>query len=121
MLTKDIAVDVNIYASHPSHAPGLVGNHENTDVGKFIASYLDLDLDVVTKELKSKSVDTSPEGDLKAAVVPEGQGYGEWMGPESLSGKEEFEGDRLVTLDAYHGDFKHRKREEADCGCGLRH
>ena len=23
------AVDVNIYASHPSHAPALVGNHEN--------------------------------------------------------------------------------------------
>ena len=43
------------------------------------------------------------------------------MGPESLPGREDFEGDILVSLDEYHGDFKHRKREEEECGCGLRH
>lgn len=52
------AVDVNIYASSPKHAPQLVGNHENTDIGKFIAEYLDLDLEPVTKELKRKNVET---------------------------------------------------------------
>ncbi len=102
------AVDVNIYASHPSHAPGLIGNHENIEVGQFIAEYLDLDLDVVTKELKSKKVKTESE---------EGEDWGEWMGPEGLPVNEI---GSLVAVDAYHGDFKHRKREEG-CGCDARH
>ncbi|KAJ9616454.1 vacuolar alkaline phosphatase [Cladophialophora chaetospira] len=104
------AVDVNIYASHPSHAPGLVGNHENIEVGKFIAEYLDVDLEPVTKELRSKKVKTQGAG--------EGEEWGEWMGPEGLP----VNGDgSLVTVDAYHGDFKHRKREVEECGCGARH
>ena len=102
------AVDVNIYASHPSHAPGLIGNHENTDVGKFIAEYLDLDLEPVTRELKNKKVRTEGEGEEE---------WGEWMGPEGLPVNEI---GSLVAVDAYHGDFKHRKREE-ECGCDARH
>lgn len=31
----------------------MVGNNENTDVGAFLANYLDLDVDAVTKRLKS--------------------------------------------------------------------
>ncbi|KIX08209.1 uncharacterized protein Z518_02865 [Rhinocladiella mackenziei CBS 650.93] len=108
------AVDVNIYASNPAHAPGLVGNHENTEVGKFIAEYLDLDLESITKELKEKKVKTSG--------VPgqeQGEEWGEWMGPPGLANNENGE---LVHLDEYHGDFKHRKREaEMDCGCGMKH
>jgi alkaline phosphatase len=104
------AVDVNIYASHPSHAPGLVGNHENTEVGEFITNYLDLDLEVITKELKSKKVKTQDDSSE--------QWGDDWMGPEGLP----VNGDgSLVALDAYHGDFKHRKREVEECGCGLRH
>ncbi len=49
------AVDVNIYASSPKHAPQLIGNHENTDIGKFMVEYLDLDLEPVTEELKRKN------------------------------------------------------------------
>lgn len=116
------AVDVNIYASHPSHAPGLVGNHENTDVGKFIAEYLDLDLEPITQELKAKKVKTSTSAS-NLDGGREGESWGEWMGPAGLPVNQD---GSLVHLDAYHGDFKHRKREaeaaaQAACGCGMRH
>lgn len=55
------AVDVNIYASDLSHAHALVGNHENTDVGKFLADFLDVDVDAVTREINDKGIKTSPE------------------------------------------------------------
>ena len=114
------AVDVNIYASNPKHALPLVGNHENTEVGQFISDYLELDIEAITSELKDKHVKTGATGTQDDADVEEGQGWGEWMGPKDLAGKEF--GDSLVTLDEYHGDFKHRKREaEGDCGCGLKH
>ena len=48
------AADVNIYASNPKDAAPLVGNHENTDVGKFLRHYLDVDVGDVTKELNQK-------------------------------------------------------------------
>ncbi|EHY56872.1 Repressible alkaline phosphatase [Exophiala dermatitidis] len=117
------AVDVNIYASSPDHAPGLVGNHENTEVGQFIAEYLDLThhLDEVTKELREKKVKTSTTTDGGSGEEKgEAKEWGEWMGPPALPDDEI--DDKLVSLDDYHGDFKHRKREaEADCGCGMRH
>lgn len=47
------AVDVNIYGSKGSEA--LKGNHENTDVGKFLREYLDVDVDAITKELNEKA------------------------------------------------------------------
>lgn len=109
------AADVNIYASHPDHAPGLVGNHENIEVGKFIADYLDLDLEPITEELKSKKVKTS------GVMGQEGEEWGEWMGPPGLPLNDN---GKLVAVDQYHGDFKHRKREaeaELDCGCGMKH
>lgn len=43
------AVDVNIYGSAGSEA--LRGNRENTDIGKFLRDYLDVDVDSITKEL----------------------------------------------------------------------
>ncbi|KAI4136970.1 MAG: hypothetical protein L6R39_007535, partial [Caloplaca ligustica] len=50
------AVDVNIYASDPKQARPLIGNHENTDVGRFLREYLDLEQEVedVTEALKEK-------------------------------------------------------------------
>ena len=106
------AVDVNIYASSPKHARPLVGNHENIEVGKFIAEYLDVDLKAVTKELKEKKTKISSTGEEEV--------LGEWMGPEGLPINDNGE---LVHLDDYHGDFKHRKREAemAGCDCGMRH
>ncbi|KAJ5208590.1 hypothetical protein N7449_002969 [Penicillium cf. viridicatum] len=93
------AVDVNIYASSTKDAWPLVGNNENTDVGDFLADYLDLNVDNVTKLLQ----------DSKSGIS---QSY-DWMG------------DRLGLnfhtdgLDTYHGDF--RKRSADDCGCGAAH
>lgn len=46
------AVDVNIYGTKGTDA--LRGNHENTDVGKFLRSYLDLDVQAITDELVKK-------------------------------------------------------------------
>lgn len=43
------AVDVNIYGSAGSEA--LRGNHENTEIGKFLQSYLGVDVDAITREL----------------------------------------------------------------------
>ncbi|TAQ90265.1 hypothetical protein B7494_g1428 [Chlorociboria aeruginascens] len=43
------AVDVNIYGTAGSEA--LRGNRENTEVGKFLREYLDVDVDAITKEL----------------------------------------------------------------------
>ncbi|KAJ5774294.1 hypothetical protein N7457_009190 [Penicillium paradoxum] len=93
------AVDVNIYASSSRDAWPLAGNHENTEVGEFLADYLDLNVDNVTKLLQ----------DTKSGIL---QSY-DWMG------------DRLGMtfhtdgLDGYHGDFK--KRSTDDCGCGAAH
>lgn len=44
------AVDVNVYGSKGSDT--LRGNHENTEVGKFLREYLDVDVDAITSELK---------------------------------------------------------------------
>ena len=55
------AVDVNIYASDPKEVKALIGNHENIEVGKFLADYLGVDVQGVTEELVRKGVRTGPE------------------------------------------------------------
>ena len=99
------AVDVNVYASSPVVAKALVGNHENTEVGAFIANYLDLDLEDITEDLRSKAA--AVEGEM-----PGGEAGG-WMG------KVVSDEDAQETLAHYHGDF--RKRHLQDCDCGLLH
>ncbi|KAN0060014.1 vacuolar alkaline phosphatase [Thecaphora frezii] len=47
-------VDINVYA-YGWNARKLAGNQENTDIGKFIAKSLNLDLDAITKELNRHS------------------------------------------------------------------
>jgi alkaline phosphatase len=44
---------VNIYGSVGTDA--LRGNHENTDIGKFLREYLDVNVDAITEELIKKS------------------------------------------------------------------
>lgn len=46
------AVDVNIYGSESVHT--LRGNHENTDVGRFLSQYLHVDVDAITEQLRGK-------------------------------------------------------------------
>lgn len=48
------AVDVNIYSSGGPHAEDIHGNVENTEIGKFLRSYLNVDTEAVTKELKER-------------------------------------------------------------------
>jgi alkaline phosphatase len=45
------AVDVNLYA-YGTNAHRLQGNHENTDIGVFIADQLGLDLNAITQRLR---------------------------------------------------------------------
>jgi alkaline phosphatase len=95
------AVDVNIYASSTQDAWPLVGNNENTDVGSFLADYLDVDLDAVTKRLKSSGSWTNAETTTGA------EAEFHWMG-HPLD-----EDVRTEGLDTYHGDF----RKRSNCGC----
>ncbi|PHH52032.1 Repressible alkaline phosphatase [Ceratocystis fimbriata CBS 114723] len=46
------AVDVNIYTSGGANTSALQGDVENTDVGKFLQDYLDVNVDDVTKDLR---------------------------------------------------------------------
>lgn len=102
-----LAVDVNIYASSPKDAWPLVGNHENTEIGHFLAGYLDLDVDAVTKRLQSSAYWTTSGEELT-----DQEKYG-WLG-DPLGADVRTEG-----LDTYHGDF--RKRSLGECGCGTVH
>ncbi|QDS70046.1 hypothetical protein FKW77_004082 [Venturia effusa] len=96
------AADVNIYASSTEGAEALVGNHENTEVGRFLADYLQLDVKAITEELKQKG----EELDLLSAGDEEGRS---WMGRKPRSG-ERLDGQDHV--DHYVGDFrKHRRCE----------
>ncbi|KAF9885725.1 hypothetical protein FE257_012610 [Aspergillus nanangensis] len=107
-------VDVNIYASSTKDAWSLVGNNENTDVGGFLADYLDLNVDEVTKQLRES----------------EGWTWDSKAGVESTSIDQPFHwlgdplGEDLRTegLDTYHHEFKKRSVDgELDCGCGEMH
>jgi alkaline phosphatase len=48
------AVDVNVYSSGGPGTEKIRGNVENTDIGKFLAEYLGVDVDEITKELEKK-------------------------------------------------------------------
>lgn len=80
------AVDVNIYGY--GDVDGLRGNHENTDVGKFLRDFLDVDVDTITKELnkKPKSFSSASETHLS------------WTG--KVPTKEDLE-----ALSTQHADF----------------
>ncbi|SCU85074.1 LADA_0D05556g1_1 [Lachancea dasiensis] len=62
------AVDVNIYAHSNRQKTwynileSLLGNHENTEIGQFMANYLDLDLDKVTDLIKKTKHSPFVEG-----------------------------------------------------------
>lgn len=69
------AVDVNIYASNPDHVRPLIGNHENTDIGQFLADFLEVDVDAVTKELVKKGVRTHDFESDSAALASLSKGH----------------------------------------------
>ncbi|KAK5201440.1 vacuolar alkaline phosphatase [Cryomyces antarcticus] len=100
------AVDVNIYASDARAAKALAGNHENTEVGEFLARWLDVDVGAVTKELREKGVafDTVGEGGERES----------WMGRIAE------EGERLHGLDHLdHAEWDFGKMMHKRCNvCG---
>ena len=83
---------MNIYSSNPAATVALHGNHENTEVGNFLAGYLELDVDAITHELVKKAREFEAAGVLES-----------WMGPTPAVGQR-LDGDD--HMDHYHGDFK---------------
>jgi alkaline phosphatase len=63
---------VNIYAVGEPAREKLRGNHENTEIGKFIKEYLELDLDTVTRILNSEYQLDSRLADLREMSWIEG-------------------------------------------------
>ncbi|TKA72431.1 hypothetical protein B0A49_06135, partial [Cryomyces minteri] len=88
------AVDVNIYASDARAAKALAGNHENTEVGEFLARWLDVDVGAVTKELRERGAAFD--------IVGEGGKRESWMGRIAEEGERL---DGLDHLDHAKGDF----------------
>ncbi|KAF1916630.1 alkaline phosphatase-like protein [Ampelomyces quisqualis] len=100
--------DVNIYSSNPKVAAALVGNHENTEVGEFLRTYLDVDVDAVTKELRE-------QGTNLKVLNHEGEEVS-WMGKIPEDG-ERLDGQNHLT---YGGDFRKRHLLHGPaCDCGL--
>ncbi|KAH9899015.1 alkaline phosphatase-like protein [Xylariomycetidae sp. FL2044] len=84
------AVDVNIYSSGGPGTDAVRGNVENTDVGKFLREYLNVDVDAITKELNEK-LDSKPRlgliGQEVAVEVNEASGTPEedhWAAHEAM-------------------------------------
>lgn len=61
------AVDVNVYSSGGPGTERIRGNVENTDVGKFLREYLEVDVDAITKELRHGMRDYKPPSAEKVA------------------------------------------------------
>ncbi|KAI1114614.1 alkaline-phosphatase-like protein [Nemania sp. NC0429] len=77
------AVDVNVYSSGGPGTEALRGNVENTDVGKFLRSYLAVDVDAVTRELNEKmKTGTSQEG-FNSDIFNEAASQDHWVAHEA--------------------------------------
>jgi alkaline phosphatase len=76
----------------------LTGNHENTEVGKFLRDYLEVDVDAITREL----IDNSAQWDTYSASGEKVS----WMGAKPAAGQRL---DGQDHLDHYQGDFKKYK------------
>ncbi|KAG0738362.1 hypothetical protein G6F16_010767 [Rhizopus arrhizus] len=61
------AVDVNLYAKGDG-TEFLQGSHENTDIGDFIVSYLDLDLESITEKLQELFLNDVPPKQNRRAI-----------------------------------------------------
>jgi alkaline phosphatase len=102
------AADVNIYSSDPTAASALVGNHENTEVGDFLRDFLDVDVEAVTRELRSKGKGLKVLGQNGSEVS--------WLGEVPEKGVRL---DGQTHLASYGGDFRKRHVVHGrECGCG---
>lgn len=77
------AVDVNIYSSGGPGAERIRGNVENTDIGKFLSEYLDVDVEEITKELEEKLLKRSSVSESvevqRVAEAENGVHPAEWL------------------------------------------
>ncbi|KAK6354872.1 hypothetical protein TWF696_004003 [Orbilia brochopaga] len=88
------AVDVNIYGYPPERVQKLWGNHENTDVGKFLRNYLNVDVDAVTKKLRG-TADASWIGRTLPEILEDAHksmGVGGAVGEVTVSGLNDYQG-----------------------------
>jgi alkaline phosphatase len=71
------AVDVNIYSSGGPGTDAIRGNVENTDVGKFLREYINVDVDAITEELQKK-MNRNPRLGAAIAAQSEVAGQDHW-------------------------------------------
>jgi alkaline phosphatase len=64
------AIDVNIYSSGGPGTDKIRGNVENTDVGKFLRHYLNVDVEDITKELREKTAKMSMPTEQMSVAEP---------------------------------------------------
>ncbi|KAI0004871.1 alkaline phosphatase-like protein [Xylariaceae sp. FL0662B] len=82
------AVDVNIYSTGGPGADALRGNVENTDVGKFLRDYLNVDVDAITKELNKKMVSKRSIGMVGQELAVEISGEEDhWAAHEAIEAR----------------------------------
>lgn len=81
------AVDVNVYSSGGAGTERIRGNVENTDVGKFLREYLDVDVDEITRELRDKMRGREPPVGVEGGEGGVVGGHPrEWMVEERKAG-----------------------------------
>lgn len=74
------AVDVNVYSSGGPGTEKIRGNVENIEVGGFLRSYLDVDVEEITKELRQKMKVSSSDAHQGEDNAPGAHGHPEaWV------------------------------------------
>jgi alkaline phosphatase len=85
------AVDVNIYSSGGPGTDAIRGNVENTDVGKFLREYIDVDVDDITKQLRKK-MEREPKSAIELTTKMTRTEQDHWIARENLELKHLQEG-----------------------------
>jgi alkaline phosphatase len=109
-----------------------LGNHENIEIGSFLAEYLDVDVEAITKKLQLSSSFTTTSSADKAQAQAKQPADFSWMGdPLGIDLN-------VDHIDMYHGDFRKRSLSAEDsthnlyfsspvagsdggCTCGRKH
>jgi alkaline phosphatase len=77
------AVDVNIYSSGGPGTEAIRGNVENTDVGKFLRDYIDVDVTDITAELQKK-MRRKPKSTIEEAAKIVSAEHDHWVIHEDI-------------------------------------